>query len=102
MCEWEGDFDKEESNKITQRWGESQLNVILWLSAFGCTGRQQRLRGIKSWEVRLKVNEAEQSVLREKQFAMTKMTGRQPYGLRCCYFKRNPEVFIWEICVHNL
>lgn len=60
--------------------GRSQLYVILWFSAFGHIGRQQRRRGIKSWEARLKANEAEKPLLQGKQFGMTKMSLAQGLG----------------------
>lgn len=55
-----------EKERATQRQTErerSYLYVILWLSAFGHVGRH---RGIKSWEVQLKGNEAEQNAVARK------------------------------------
>ncbi len=77
------------SNKETKREEGTEreisyLYAILWLSAFGHVGRQQRPGGIKSWEVQLKANEAEQTLLRGKQFSMTEMAQAQARMLQCC------------------
>lgn len=90
VYEWVDVFGRErESNKETEREEgkgreRSYLYAILWLSAFGHVGRQQRLGGIKSWEVQLKANEAEQTLLWGKQFSMTEMAQAQACVLQCC------------------
>lgn len=90
MCEWADVFGKErESNKETgvekgKETKRSHLYVILWLSALRQVGRRQRLGGIRSVEVWLKANEAEQLLLRGKQFSMKAMAQAQTFVLQCC------------------
>lgn len=54
--------------------------------------RQQRLGGIKSWEVQLKANEAEQFSLQGKQFRMTEMARAKARVPQLSLLKRHPEV----------
>ena len=61
-----------EMGREKKRKERSHLYVILWLSAFGRVSREQRLGGIKSWEVRLsdpccKENNSERQRRREQR-----------------------------------
>lgn len=53
--------------------------VTLLLDAFGYVSRQQWL----SWEVQLKANEAEQTLLQRKQFSMAEMAKAEACVLHC-------------------
>ena len=84
VYEWVDVFEREQQRDREKERQRSHLYAILWLSAFEHVGRQRRLGGMKSWEVQLKANEAEQTLLWGKQFSMTEMAQAQARVLRYC------------------
>lgn len=84
MREWADVFGKEKRRDGGE--GEEREIILICNSLVErvrCVGRQKRLGGMKSWEVQLKANEAEQTLLRGKQFSMTGMAQAQAAVLLC-------------------